>query len=424
MAEITGVWARQILDSRANPTIEVDVFLDDGTFGRCAVPSGASTGKREAIELRDEHESVYHGKGVREAVENVNETIAPELTGLLSLDQEKVDRTLIELDGTDNKSELGANAILGCSLATARAGSEFLQLPLFRHLGGALSNRLPVPQMNVINGGAHASNNLVMQEFMIVPHGFPDYSTALQAGVETYHSLRSLLIEMGEETSLGDEGGFAPDLDNHKAVLELLIEAVESAGYKPGDEISLAIDAAAGEFFVDEKYNLEKVDRGRITTGELLTLYEEWVQDYPIVSIEDGFSEDDYDGWKQMKIQLGDQVQIVGDDLFVTNPEIIRRGIQEDWANSVLIKPNQIGTLTETVEAIKLAGEAGYRTVVSHRSGETSDTTIADLAVGLNCSQIKTGSPARSERTAKYNRLLRIEEMLEESASFAGDDLF
>jgi len=424
MGEITGVWARQILDSRGNPTVEADVLLEDGTYGRCAVPSGASTGEREALELRDENPDVYHGKGVQNAVENVNNEISEALVGMLSFDQQQIDRTLLELDGTDDKSNLGANAILGVSLATARAAADYLQLPLFRYVGGTASGRLPVPLMNILNGGEHASNNLAVQEFMIVPHGFNTFPEALRAGVETYHVLKNLLEENGRSTSLGDEGGFAPELETHERALSLLIEAIEDAGYKPESDISLALDAAASEFYDGEHYDLSDTGEGNRTAEELIDLYGNWIDQFPIVSIEDGLDQNDASGWKTLTDELGQDVQLVGDDLFVTNPAIIEEGIEDGLANSVLIKPNQIGTLTEMTRAVQTAARAGYSNILSHRSGETEDTTIADLAVALNTSQIKTGSAARSERTAKYNRLLRIGEMLEAATDYWGPDLF
>jgi enolase len=424
MSEITGVWGRQVIDSRGNPTVEVDVLLEDGTYGRCSVPSGASTGEREAIELRDEDEDVYHGKGVQTAVENVNNEIAESLVGMLAIDQKKVDETLLELDGTDDKSNLGANAILGVSLACARAAADFLQLPLFRYVGGTATGKLPVPLMNILNGGEHASNNLAIQEFMIVPHGFDSFSEALRAGVESYHTLKTILEEDGKSTSLGDEGGFAPELDNNQSALDLLVTAIQETGYEPGEQISLALDAAASEFYEDGEYDLTETGEGSRSASELIDLYETWIDQYPIVSIEDGLDQNDNDGWKELTDALGDRVQLVGDDLFVTNPAIIEEGIEQGLANSVLVKPNQIGTLTETSEAVHMAHSAGYSNILSHRSGETEDTTIADLSVALNTSQIKTGSAARSERTAKYNRLLRIEEMLDASSNYWGPDAF
>ncbi len=424
MSEITGVWGRQIIDSRGNPTVEVDVLLEDGTYGRCSVPSGASTGEREAIELRDHDKDVYHGNGVQTAVENVNNQIAEALVGMLAIDQQQVDDTLLELDGTDDKSNLGANAILGASLACARAAADFLQLPLFRYVGGTTGGRLPVPLMNILNGGEHASNNLAIQEFMIVPHGFSDFSDALRAGVEIYHTLKQMLDDRGRSTSLGDEGGFAPELDDHYSALNLLVGAIQNTGYTPGDDVSLALDVAASEFYEDGVYDLTETGGGRCSAADLIELYESWVGEFPIVSIEDGLDQNDAKGWKQLTETLGKRIQLVGDDLFVTNPRIIKQGIKENLANSVLVKPNQIGTLSETTDAVQMAQSAAYSNILSHRSGETEDTTIADLAVGLNTSQIKTGSAARSERTAKYNRLLRIEEMLGESADFWGSEAF
>lgn len=421
MSEITAIWARQILDSRGIPTVEVDALLQDGTFGRAAVPSGASTGQHEAVELRDGDAEAYHGQGVQEAVQNVNNEIASELTGMLALDQTSIDQALLSLDGSKNKSNLGANAILASSLAVARAAADFMELPLFRYIGGIHgTTRLPIPLMNFINGGEHAPNKLSLQEFMIVPHGFSSFSESLQAGAETFQCLKQLLEEQGEYTAVGDEGGFAPELSTHEDALQLLVQAIEQAGYDPEHEIKLALDAAANEFYQNGSYVFEAQPDNPLSSEDLIDLYEEWVETYPIFSIEDGMAEDDQEGWKTLTERLGTTVQLVGDDLFVTNTERIETGIRDGIANAVLVKPNQIGTLTETSEAVMLSQNNSYGTIISHRSGETEDTTIADLAVGMNCSQIKTGGVSRSERTAKYNRLLRIEEMLENTAIFAG----
>ena len=420
MTTIVEVRAREVLDSRGNPTVEAEVELEGGALGRAMVPSGASTGKYEAVELRDGGPR-YLGKGVLRAVANVKDRIAPEIVGLDALDQAAVDRTMIELDGTPNKAALGANAILATSLATARAAANALGLPLWRYLGGAGASVLPVPLMNLINGGVHADNGLDVQEFMVVPLGFPRYSEALRAGVEVFHTLKKVLKERGYATNVGDEGGFAPELERTEEAIELLLFAIEKAGYRPGREVALALDAAASELYEGGKYRFEGKE---LSAEELVAYWEELVNKYPIVSLEDGLAEEDWQGWKLLTERLGDKIQLVGDDLFVTNPERIRRGIEEGVANAVLIKPNQIGTLTETLEAIRLATRAGYRAVISHRSGETEDPFIADLAVAVNAGQIKTGSASRSERTAKYNQLLRIEEALGEGAVFLGRDAF
>ncbi len=409
---IVDVKAREILDSRGNPTVEVDVTLAGGVMGRAAVPSGASTGTREALELRDGEMDRYLGKGVLKAVENVNERIAPELIGMDALRQREIDELMIELDGTENKSDFGANAMLGVSMAVAVAAANAVELPLYRYLGGIRAEEFPVPMMNVLNGGAHADNNVDLQEFMIMPIGADTFSDALQMGAETYHTLKKLLKEKGLSTAVGDEGGFAPNLKSNEEALMLLVEAIEKAGYEPGEDISIAIDAAASEFYKDGKYFIEGDENGR-TSSDMVEIYRQWCDKYPIISIEDGLDESDWDGWEELTEVLGDDVQLVGDDLFVTNAAILAEGIEKGVANSILIKLNQIGTVTETLDTIRLAQENGYTTVISHRSGETEDSFIADLAVAVNSGQIKTGAPARSERVAKFNRLLRIEEELE-----------
>lgn len=419
MLEITGVVAREILDSRGNPTVEVEVEVEGGVVGRAAVPSGASTGEHEALELRDGDAARYLGKGVRKAVENVHAHIAPEVLGRDALDQSSIDRAMIELDGTPTKSKLGANAILGVSMAVARAASLALELPAWRYLGGVQSCVLPTPHMNILNGGAHADNGLEIQEFMIVPHGFGSFREALRAGVEVFHTLKKILKSRGLATSVGDEGGFAPRLENNEAALAVVLEAVEKAGYRPGEQIGLALDCAASEFYDREKRSYT-FDGRSVSPAELVEIYGRYAAKYPLVSIEDGCAEDDWDTWKLLTDQLGESVQLVGDDLFVTNVERLRRGIDAEIANSILIKVNQIGTVTETLDAIRLGAEHGYSSVISHRSGETSDTFIADLAVATNAGQIKTGSASRSDRVAKYNQLLRIEEALGAGARFAG----
>jgi len=424
MSAITGVYAREILDSRGNPTVEVEVQLESGAWGRAAVPSGASTGKREAVELRDGDAQRYRGKGVQQAVRNVEETIAPEIDGMDASEQAAVDQALLELDGTPNKSALGANAILAVSLAVARAGADDAALPLYAYLGGVGSRLLPVPLINVVNGGAHADNGLDFQEFMLVPAGADSFGNAIRMGVEVFHALREGLKEKKLGTGLGDEGGFAPALGSNTAALDFLMQAIERAGYRPGDDIALALDVAASEFAEDNgRYRLRR-EGVVLDAEELITRYEKLVDRYPIVSIEDGVGEDDWAGWALITRRLGGRVQLVGDDLFVTNPAVIQQGIQKGLANAVLIKLNQVGTLTETLEAIELAKRAGYGTVISHRSGETEDTFVADLAVAVNAGQIKTGSVARSERTAKYNQLLRIEEELGHTASWPGRSLY
>ena len=410
MNTIQDIWAREILDSRGNPTVEVEVTLEDGTMARAAVPSGASTGKHEALELRDGDER-YLGKGVLRAVRNVNEIIAPEIVGMDPLWQEEIDEVLIELDGTANKSRLGANAILGVSLAVAKAAAEFLGLPFFKYIAGARVGQMPIPLMNVLNGGAHADNDLAIQEFMLVPLGAESFSEALRYGAETFHTLKKLLKKAGHSVSVGDEGGFAPRLPSDEEAIKFLLSAIEEAGYKPGEDIALALDCAASGFF-DEDRGIYRLG-GEVTAAELVDLYSEWVQKYPIVSIEDGLAEEDWDGWDLLTQKLGEKIQLVGDDIFVTNPQRLQEGIRRGVANSILIKLNQIGTVTETLETMDQAFRAGYTCVVSHRSGETEDVSIAHLAVGTSCGQIKTGSLSRSERVAKYNELLRIEEVYE-----------
>ncbi len=424
MTNIEAIQARQILDSRGNPTVEVDVFLDGGDVGRAAVPSGASTGEHEAIELRDGDMAVYHGKGVLKAVQNIQEIIEPELLDIDATDQILVDRILCELDGTPNKSKLGANAILGVSLAVAHAASKAVTLPLYQYLGGVAARTLPVPMMNVLNGGAHADNNVDIQEFMIMPTGASCFAEALQMGAEVFHTLRKVLTEMGLSTGVGDEGGFAPNLRSNREALDVLMKAIEKAGYRPGEDIGLALDCAASGFFKDGRYTLQAEGGEPWEAGRLISWYETLVNAYPIVSIEDGLDENDWEGWGALSESLAGRIQIVGDDLFVTNPERLRRGIEEGCANSILIKLNQIGTLTETLETIEIAKRAAYTNVVSHRSGETEDVTIANLAVATNAGQIKTGSLCRSERIAKYNELLRIEEELGDLAVYPGKGCF
>jgi len=420
MATIEGIFARQILDSRGNPTVEVEVALSDGSIGHAAVPSGASTGAFEAVELRDGG-AEYGGKGVTKAVNGVIEEIQHELLGYDADDQRQIDLDMIQLDGTPDKSRLGANAIVGVSMAVARAAADSASLPLFRYLGGPNAHVLPVPCFNILNGGAHADTNVDIQEFMIAPLGADTYSEALRWGAETYHALKSVLKQHGLNTGVGDEGGFAPDLEHNQAALDLIIEAIGKAGLTPGRDVGLAIDAAANSFLADDAYAFEG---GHKTAAEMTAIYAGWLRDYPIISLEDPLAEEDWAGWRELTAELGDRVQIVGDDIFVTNPQRIRRGIQEKVANSLLVKVNQIGTLTETFEAADLAHRHGYTTMISHRSGETEDTTIADLVVALNGGQIKTGAPCRSERVAKYNQLLRIEELLGDSAVYAGRSAF
>jgi len=418
MSIIEHIAGREVLDSRGNPTVEVEVVLDSGARGRAIVPSGASTGQFEAVELRD-GESRFGGKGVLDALTHVDGEIYDALLGWDALDQRGLDRLLLELDGTDNKNRLGANAILGVSLAVAKAGADELELPLYRYVGGVNAHVLPVPMMNVLNGGVHADNSVDMQEFMIMPIGAASFSEALQWGVETYHVLRGILHDQGLSTSVGDEGGFAPDLENNERAVQLLIEAITKAGFAPGEQIAIALDPASTEYFQGGRYVLAGEDR-TLTPTQMCDYWAELVDRYPIVSIEDGMAEEDWDGWKQMTDLIGDRVQLVGDDLFVTNTERLARGIDQGVANAILIKVNQIGSLTETLEAVELANRNSYRSVMSHRSGETEDTTIADLAVATNCGQIKTGAPARSDRVAKYNQLLRIEDDLGEAAAYWG----
>ena len=419
MLAIENISAREILDSRGNPTVECDVMLEDGSLGTAAVPSGASTGEHEALELRDGDKSRYGGKGVTKAVLNVEEVIAPELIGMDGLDQVLIDQTMIDLDGTPNKSKLGANAILGVSLATARAASNALLVSLFRYLGGAYARLMPMPMMNILNGGSHSANNVDLQEFMIVPMGAHTYKEALRMGAEVFHSLKKVLDGRGLSTGVGDEGGFAPDLPNNDEAVKVILEAVEKAGYAPGEDVGIALDPASSEFYKDGKYVFHWSDGSQRDSAQMVDFYEEWIEKYPIVSIEDGLAEDDWEGWQLMTERLGDKIQLVGDDLFVTNTERLARGIEMGAANSVLIKLNQIGTVTETMACIDLARRNGFTQVVSHRSGETEDTFIADLAVASGCGQIKTGSVSRSERICKYNRLLRIEEELDDTAVLA-----
>ena len=419
MSFIADIKGRQILDSRGNPTVEVDVVLSDGSFGRAAVPSGASTGAHEAWESRDGDESVYLGKGVLQAVGNINTTIATELQGYDALDQQAIDRAMIALDGTANKSALGANAILGVSLATAKAAADATGQPLYRYLGGTAAITVPAPMMNILNGGEHADNSVDVQEFMVMPLGFDSFSDALRCGCEIFHALKKVLRDKGLNTSVGDEGGFAPDLASNQEALVLIMEAIDKAGYEAGSQVSIALDVASTEFYSTET-GLYTFDGEDISTADMVALLQDWASKYPICSIEDGCAEDDWDGWKQMTQAIGANVQLVGDDLFVTNTERLKRGIDEDIANSILIKVNQIGTLTETIEAIQMAHLAGFSSIASHRSGETEDSTIADLAVAMNTGQIKTGSASRSDRMAKYNQLLRIEEELGATAVYGG----
>jgi enolase len=420
MSEITEVHAREIMDSRGNPTVEVEVLLESGAMGRAAVPSGASTGEREALELRDGDADRYLGKGVTKAVDNVNQTIAPEIVGLEASDQAILDQMLCELDGTEDKRKLGANAILGVSLAVAKAAADEVGLPLYRYLGGVNAKVLPVPMMNILNGGKHADNTVDLQEFMIMPVGAERFSEALRMGAEVFHTLRSVLKKKGYNTAVGDEGGFAPDLKSNEEAVQLILAAIEKAGYRPGEDIVLALDPAASEFFVDGRYVLEGEGGKRLTSEEMVEFYARWVDRYPIVSIEDGMAENDWPGWAGLTARVGKKIQLVGDDLFVTNVKILREGIAKGVANAILIKVNQIGSLTETLDAIRTAHAAAYAAVVSHRSGETEDTTIADLAVAANVGQIKTGSASRTDRIAKYNQLLRIEEDLGDAAVFLG----
>jgi len=422
MGEIIGVLGREVIDSRGNPTIEVDVYLDSGVMGRALVPSGASTGKREALELRDTRKKRYMGKGVQQAVTNVNEAIGPHIIGMESTQQVSIDEVMLKLDNTENKKKLGANAILGVSIAVARASAAELDLPLFNYLGGVNAKLLPVPMMNVLNGGAHADNNVDIQEFMILPIGAPSFAEALRSGIEIFHTLKGVLKKAGHQTAVGDEGGFAPNLRSNEEAMESLLEAIQQAGYKPGNDIAIGLDVAASELY-DAKnkcYVLAAEKKKKKTAEQLIRFYTDWINKYPLVSIEDGLDESDWSGWKKLSSSLGDKVQLVGDDIFVTNTKILAQGIQKGVANSILIKLNQIGTVTETIDAVDMAHRAGYTAVISHRSGETEDTTIADLSVALNTGQIKTGAPSRTDRVAKYNQLLRIEEELGATAKYAG----
>ncbi len=424
MSQITDVYAREILDSRGNPTLEVEVFTESGVMGRAAVPSGASTGEREALELRDGDKGRYLGKGVRKAVENVNDIIADEIIGMEVTDQIGIDRKMLEMDGTEYKSKFGANAILGVSLAVAKAAAEESGLPLYQYIGGCNAKELPLPMMNILNGGAHADNNVDIQEFMIMPVGAGSFAEALRMGAEIFHALKGVLKAKGYNTAVGDEGGFAPNLSSNEEALEVIMEAIVKAGYKPGEQVLLALDVASSELFKDGIYTLENEKEPKKTPAQMVDFYENLVNKYPIISIEDGMAENDWDGWKLLTDRLGKRIQIVGDDLFVTNPRILKEGIQKGIANSILIKLNQIGSLTETLDAIEMAKRAGYTCVISHRSGETEDTTLADLAVAVNAGQIKTGSLCRTDRVAKYNQLLRIEDELDVTAKFLGKDVF
>jgi len=426
MSTIEFIEAREILDSRGNPTVEVDVFLEDGSMGRAAVPSGASTGVHEAVELRDGDKGRFMGKGVLKAVENVNNIIAPELVGLDAMDQVDIDRTMIELDGTDNKSKLGANAILGVSMASARAAADFLGLPLFKYLGAYYANQLPVPMANIINGGEHADNSVDFQEFMVMPIGAESLRGGVRMITEVFHNLKSILKEQGYSTAVGDEGGFAPNLKSNDEAVEVIVKAIEKAGYKPGEEIAIALDPAASEIYDEDKkkYVFKSSDGRELSSAEMVDYWADWVDKYPIISIEDGMAEDDWDGWKLLTDKVGDRCQLVGDDLFVTNTKRLKQGIDKGIANSILIKVNQIGTLSETFEAVEMAKRAGYTAIVSHRSGETEDSFIADLVVALGTGQIKTGSLSRSDRLAKYNQLMRIEDFLESVGEYPGKDAF
>ncbi len=424
MTLIEDIYAREILDSRGNPTVEVDVVLECGAIGRAAVPSGASTGEHEAVELRDGDKNRYLGKGVQKAVNNVNDVIAPELMDMDALDQAAIDRVMIELDGTANKGNLGANAILGVSMAVAKAAANALDMPIYSYIGGCNARTLPVPMMNILNGGAHADNSVDLQEFMVMPVGAKTFSDSLRMGTEVFHSLKKVLAAKGYATSVGDEGGFAPNLKSNAEAIDVILEAIEKAGYKAGTDAMIALDPAASEFYKDGKYVFKKSDGSKKSAEEMVRFYADWVRQYPIISIEDGLAEDDWNGWSLLTKELGDKVQLVGDDLFVTNTERLSRGIKEGIGNSILIKVNQIGTLTETLEAIEMAKKGGYTAVISHRSGETEDTTIADIAVATNAGQIKTGSASRTDRIAKYNQLLRIEEELGGMAKFPGREAF
>ncbi len=424
MSTIVDICAREILDSRGNPTVEADVTLDSGVVGRAAVPSGASTGEREAVELRDGDKTRYLGKGVLKAVQAVEEQIAPALAGMSAQDQMGVDNAMLELDGTSNKGKLGANAMLAVSLATARAAAEDVDMPLWRYLGGPLARTMPVPMMNILNGGAHATNTVDFQEYMIVPIGAESFRDGLRMGAEVFHALKKVLVKRGLATGVGDEGGFAPDLKTDEDALKLVIEAIESAGFAPGTEIAIALDCAASELFKNGKYDFKKSKAATLDAQGMIDMYASWMEKYPIVSIEDGLAENDWAGWTALTAQLGTKVQLVGDDLFCTNSEILAKGIESDVANAILIKVNQIGTLTETMMAMELARSAGYASIVSHRSGETEDTFIADLAVGTGAGQIKTGSASRTDRVAKYNQLLRIEEALGDAAEYPGGGVY
>jgi enolase len=424
MTTIGSVFGREILDSRGNPTVEVEVVLEGGAMGRAAVPSGASTGEREALELRDGDKKRFLGKGVRKAVAAVNDVLASEVMGEDALDQALIDQLMIDLDGTDNKKKLGANAILAVSLGVAKAAAEATGLPLYRYIGGANARTLPVPCMNVINGGAHADNRLDPQEFMIAPHGFSNFSDAIRAGAEIFHHLKAVLKKKGYSTAVGDEGGFAPDLKSSEEALATIVDAIRAAGYKPGTQVAIALDPAASELYDGKKYVFKKSGEPSRTSDQMIAMYEKWVKAYPIISIEDGLGEKDWKGWASLTKALGSKIQIVGDDIFVTNPKILAEGIEKGIANSILIKVNQIGTLSETLDCMALAGRGGYTCMVSHRSGETEDATIADLAVATNCGMIKTGSASRTDRIAKYNQLLRIEEELGPMARFAGKTAF
>ena len=424
MSTVIELHARQILDSRGNPTVEVEAVLETGAMGRAQVPSGASTGEREAIELRDGDKKYFLGKGVTKAVDNVNTKIHPEVVGMESSEQRAIDYKMIALDGTKNKAKLGANALLGVSLAVAKASAIELDLPLYRYIGGINAHLLPVPMMNILNGGAHADNNVDIQEFMVMPLGAGSFAQALQMGAEVFHNLKNVLKSKGYNTSVGDEGGFAPNLKSNAEAMDLIVQAIEKAGYKPGEDVCLAIDAAASSFYQDGKYNMAAEASPIKTSEEMVDFYEGLVSMYPVVSIEDGLDENDWEGWKILTEKLGSKIQIVGDDIFVTNPEILKKGIEEKVSNSILIKLNQIGTVTETLNTIEMATRARYTTVVSHRSGETEDTTIADLVVACNCGQIKTGSASRTDRVAKYNQLLRIEDDLGEASRFLGKKVF
>lgn len=425
MSVIESVYAREVLDSRGNPTVEVEVTLECGAFGRAIVPSGASTGAFEAVELRDNVKERYIGKGVENAVKNVNEIIAPELEGMCAFDQPEIDKVMIELDGTPNKGKLGANAILGVSMAVARAAADAVGLPLYQYVGGINAKQLPVPMMNIINGGEHADNSVDVQEFMILPVGAKSFKEALRMGAEVFHALKKVLAERNLSCGVGDEGGFAPNLGSNKEALQLIVDAIKAAGYTPGDDVRLGLDVAATEMYDKETklYDL-KHEGKKLTAEQMVDLYEEWVNEFPIVTIEDGLDEEDWDGWKILTERLGNKIQLVGDDLFVTNTERLERGIEAGVANSILIKVNQIGTLTETLDAIEMAKRAGYTAVISHRSGETEDNTIADLAVAVNAGQIKTGAPSRTDRVAKYNQLLRIEDMIGETSRYCGMNSF